>query len=462
MPNVSNVRDIQPPAPKASMNQRDVKSMGGVRSDGDSRGQRKRVLFLTHRVPYPPDRGDRIRGFHILQTLSKHFDVSLATVSDEPVTDEQWQVMDGLADRVAVQRINAKWGKIRGLTALALGGAVTPAYFYRRPLAKTIARWNAMQPFDAVVTLCTGMIDYARGIIGSAVRTISVHDESGGPHSGPYHILDLVDVDSAKWAEYALNSGGPMRWVYAAESKRLRRIEAGEQDRLDAVAVVSEAEANIYRNEVGDHPGLTVLRHAVDTEYFQPLPDSGSTPAANIVFIGVLNYKPNIEGIAWFVRNVMPLLRQRVPGVNLQIIGRHPSAEVVALGGEANVRVIGSVPDVRDYLRAAVASIAPLQIARGVQTKVLEAMASGRVAVCSRGAAEGIHASHGEHLFICHSPAQWAETLERVIGDAALRRQVGNAARRRIEDVYPWQKCYEPLAEVISGVRLNTTMNKAA
>jgi len=479
------------------MSNADASTVQRVRSDrSQPTGERKRVLFLTHRVPFPPDRGDRIRAFHILKFLSKRYDVSLAAVSEEPVMQEQWQVMEGLADRVAVQSISPRWSKLRGLASLALGGAVSPAYFYRRTLAKTIQRWHREQPFDAVVTFCTGMIRYARAVMnltplppregqGEGRRPISIDaalqqhavtdptdatlpqplpkregSRNNRPAKAPIHIIDLVDVDSAKWAEYSRSSKFPMNLIYAAEAKRLRHIEAGAQDRFDAVAVVSEAEANIYRKEVGAHAGLAVLRHAVDTQYFQPSPQADSQ---NIVFIGVLNYKPNVEGIIWFVRHVMPLLRGRVPQIKLQIIGRHPGTDVSALGNEENVEVVGSVPDVRPFMVNAAASIAPLQIARGVQTKVLEAMASGRVAVCSPGAAEGIHGSDGEHLLVCHAPAQWADTLERIITDRNLRQRIAASARQRIEEVYPWEKCYEPLATLIGGEReAGDTLRRAA
>ena len=464
MPNVTNVRDIPPPASTKRMNNLQVTSK---RTGATTAAlPRQRVLFLTHRVPYPPDRGDRIRAFHILQFLAARYDVSLAAVSDEPVTSDQMQVIESFTQRVAIQKINAKWGKLRGLVSLALGGAVSPAYFYRPALAKTIAAWHREEPFDAIVTFCTGMVSYARAITqehrperavpiahdnqefsGAKTPQTAMRSAARSRNVTPIHIIDLVDVDSAKWAQYAKHSKFPMNLIYAAEAKRLRAIEAGEHDHFDAIGVVSEAEANIYRNEVCQHPGLTVLRHAVDTQFHQPMADANSK---TIVFIGVRNYKPNVEGIIWFVRNVMPLLREQVPDVKLQIIGRHPSPHVTSLSSEANVEVIGSVPDVRDYLRAAVASIAPLQIARGVQTKVLEAMASGRVAVCSKGAAEGIHGNGGEHLLICDSPSQWAATLTNVITQPALRSRIASQARQRIEDQYRWEKCYEPLEKLIN------------
>ncbi|MEX2214457.1 MAG: TIGR03087 family PEP-CTERM/XrtA system glycosyltransferase [Phycisphaeraceae bacterium] len=405
---------------------------------GDSApGRRKRVLFLTHRVPFPPDRGDRIRAYHMLKYLSQRFDVSLACASDEPVTEGQMHILEGLADRVAIQPISPRWGKIRGLLSLATGGAITPAYFYRKPLSRTIRNWHAVQPFDAVLTYCTGMINYARDVIRS----------SPAGHK-PRHVIDLVDVDSAKWNEYARHARAPMKWLYATEAKRIAAIESGQRDHFDSIAVVSDAEAETYRREVGEHEGLTVLRHAVDTNYFKPLPDAGSW---TLVFVGVLNYKPNVEGISWFVKNVMPLLRHHLPNVKLQIVGRAPTPAVLALNDEPNVEVVGPVPDVRKYLRSASAAIAPLRIARGVQTKVLEAMASGRVAVCSPGAAEGIHAEAGKHLLIATEPQHWVDVLSQVLQDGHLRTAIATAARAQVEAIYPWEKCLAPLAELLTG-----------
>ncbi len=393
---------------------------------------RPRVLMLTHRVPYPLDRGDRIRAFHMLRTLAPHCDVALASMSQEPLTPEQRDVLASLTERCAVRRIDPRWSRLRGLAALATGGAITPACFFRRDLRRTLEQWQRERPFDAVLTYCSGMIRYARGLAPAA-----------------RHVLDLVDVDSAKWAQYARQGRGPMRWVYAAEARRLRRIEAGGKDHLDAVAVVSDAEAAVYRQTVGDHPRLTVLRHSIDADYFAPAPQAQTM---NLLFTGVLNYHPNVQGVLWFAREVLPLLRSRCGGsLRFQIVGREPCAEVLALSGVPGVEVVGSVPDVRPYLRRAAVVVAPLRIARGVQTKVLEAMASARVAVCSFGAAQGILATPGEHLFACDSPRHWAEQIELALGNVAMRARVGRLARERIESHYRWQSCYAPLLELVTG-----------
>ena len=397
-------------------------------------GDRKRVLMLSHRVPYPLDRGDRIRAYHILRHLSARFDVSLACTTEEPVTIAQQRAVEDLAGRVTIHPINRRYSRLRGVAALARGQAITPACFYRPALAQSLADWHRDDPFGTVFTYCTGMIHYARRLMQT--------------NPAPRHVIDLVDVDSAKWLDYSHNSSVPMRWVYRVESKRLAAIESGKRDRFDAVTVVSDAEADLYRSHVGEHCGLAVLRHAVDVEYFQPLADNDSQ---TIVFIGVLNYRPNVDGVTWFVHNVMPALRSRCENARLLIVGRDPSPAVEQLNEQAGVQVVGSVADVREYLQKAAAVIAPLRIARGVQTKVLEAMAAARVAVCSPPAARGIHARDGEHLLVADEPQQWVEQLQSVLTDTALRQRLARSARYQVQQVYPWDKCLQPLEWLISG-----------
>lgn len=413
--------------------------------------RKRRVLMLCHRVPFPLDRGDRIRAYHTLEYLSRHNDVAIACTSDEPVRPEQRDALGRLASRVAIQRISRPVSKIRGLGALATGGAITPACFYRRSLARTIRRWHDQEPFDVLLTYCTSMIGYARVLTGRdrVPGKISLSPEE---LTRPYlrHVIDLVDVDSVKWLDYSRQSRWPMRWLYATEANRLRRIEAGRFDFFDGVTVVSEAEARVYRRYVAGHPGLNVVRHAVDLDYFSPQPDRGGR---TIVFVGVLNYRPNADGITWFVDHVMPLLARRLDGVTLKIIGRHPTMRIRALGRRKGVEVVGSVPDVRPYLRDAAAVVAPLQIARGVQTKVLQAMASGRVVVCSAGAADGIDATDGKHLLVARDAHQWADHIACVLGDSGFRTRLSGAARTRMEQAYDWQACLRPLDRLLSGPR---------
>ena len=410
-----------------------------------------RVLMLTHRLPYPPDRGDRIRSYHMIQELAKHFDLAIACTSDEPVWLQHHQLLSTIAKRVAIQPISLHMSKIKSLHAMVTGKTITANYYYRQALADTIIQWHDESPFDVILTFCTGMIQYARLLIDHAKThgQSNQHQSQDLANANPIrHIVDLVDVDSLKWLSYAKHSWIPMRWVYKTESRRLRKIEAGRFDHFDAVTVVSPAEADAYKEKVGHHEGLTVVGNGVDLDYFSPLP---STESKTIVFVGVLNYKPNIDGIVWFVQYIFEPLRKHISDAKLMVVGRHPTPQVEELANEPGVEIVGSVPDVRTYLREAAAVIAPMQIARGIQNKVLEAMACCRAVVCSSQAAEGLHAVSGEHLLIAQEPTQWIEHLQRVLTDDDLRHQLESAARQHVEKHYSWQQRLEPMINLLNG-----------
>jgi len=416
-----------------------------------SADRRLRVLMLTHRLPYPPDRGDRIRSYHMLKELTRHFDVAIACTSDEPVWLQHHQLLSTLANRVAIQPISTPVSKYKSLVALATGQSITPCYHYRTGLADTILQWHEEAPFDVVLTFCTGMIHYARLIAPDKKHPLvrSNQRPSGKTAYTPVrHILDLVDVDSLKWRSYAKHTWPPLSWAYRTEARRLSKIEAGQLDHFDAVTVVSDSEAQAYRENIADHPGLAVIGNGVDLNYFTPLPD---TDSKTIVFVGVLNYKPNVEGVAWFVHHVFGLLRKQVGDARFLIVGRHPTPRIEELGNQPGVEVIGSVPDVRDYLKEASAVIAPLRIARGVQNKVLEAMACCRSVVCSPQAAEGIQARNQEHLFVADQPDQWVTQLQRVLNDPVIRQRVAHAARKHVEENYSWKEQLSPLIKLIKG-----------
>lgn len=404
----------------------------------------RRVLLLTHRVPYPPDRGDRIRAYHLLKLLSRHFEVGLACVSDEEVTVEQRQVLSQLAGRVSIQRTNKLVSKARGAAALARGEAVTPSLFYDPRLAKQIIQWHSKRPFDAVLTFCTGMIRYAR------MLTHPAHRPPEFARTRPIHVLDLVDVDSQKWSAYAAQTNGPMKWVYAKEAERLARIESGVEDRFDRISVISQAEADTYREYLRDHPGLAVAENGVDLEYFSPRPDISSQTA---VFVGVLNYKPNVEAVQWYVKEVMPLVLKKLPHARFLIVGKDPSAKVKALHHHQGVEVVGEVPDVRPYIEQAAAVVAPLKVARGVQNKVLEAMACRRAVVCSPEAADGIRALAGRHLLVADTPKMFSRYVLALMRDDHYRQQVAAAARRCVQRRYSWPQALGPMLELLGGGR---------
>jgi sugar transferase (PEP-CTERM/EpsH1 system associated) len=390
-------------------------------------------------MPYPPDRGDRIRSYHMLKLLSHHFDLAIACTSEEPAWLQHHQLLATIARRVAIQPIQPSSAKYRSLLAVARHRAITPTVFFRQALAETILQWHEQEPFDTVFTFCTGMIEYAR---------LLTHPDRKIKGPAPRHVIDLVDVDSIKWEAYANSTWSPMRCIYRRESKLLRRIEAGKEDHFDAIMAVSEAEVAAYRQHVGEHANLCAVGNGVDLNYFKPQEDSTSH---DMCFVGVLDYKPNADSVCWFVHHVLPQVRKKVPDARLLIVGRNPTPRIEDLARHPGVVVIGSVPDVRTYIAQAALVIAPLQIARGVQNKVLEAMASQRLTICSPAAAEGIDAEDGRHFLVAHDPEQWAAHVERGFNDIAYRQRIAAAAREQVETAYAWSSRLEPMLKLITG-----------
>lgn len=388
-----------------------------------------KVLFLAHRVPYPPDKGDRIRTYQMLRWLSQRAEVSLACLADEPVAAETTAVLNDLAERVAIVPIggSARW--LRVLGSLACGGTASEGAFASRRLAAIVEAWGRDTPFQAVVASASSLVPYLRL---PALRQTPA-------------IVDLMDVDSQKWLDYAASSRWPRSWLYRLEGQRLRKIEQQLPAWARGILLASDAEKALYRAFAPDGP-ILALNNGVDLDYFRP---AAPAFAPRCVFVGALDYRPNVDAACWFVREVWPLLRERCPQAQLALVGRRPAAAVTELAAVPGVEVIGQVPDVRPHVRAASVVVVPLRLARGVQNKVLEALAMARATVASPAALCGVRAQPGKHLLSAETPAEWVEAVMRLFNDPALRADLGTAARRYVEEQHRWERSLEPLAGLI-------------
>jgi len=435
--------------------------------------------MLTHRVPGPPDRGDRIRAHHLLRALAGRCDVTLACLADEPVADAVRDELAGLTRELLIAPVRPVHRRAQAARALFTGHAITPAAMLDSVLLRQIVARHQRQPFDTVLTYCTGMIGYVQALY-DAERIAGCHDRSGTPvgradlmcnpgkHgtadcgadrrvaperriAGFRHVLDLVDVDSLKWSGFAESTRGPMRLVYGAEARRLRDVEAGRVVPFDAVTVISAHEAERYREHVGTAYTPTVVGNGVDLDRFYPATKSERERVGPVLtFTGVMSYKPNADAVAWFARRVMPRVRAAVPDARFDIVGKSPGPAVLALGELPGVRVVGAVNDTAGYLRQSAAAVAPMKIAPGVQNKVLEAMACGLAAVCSSCAAAGIAAQPGRHLLVADNEADTAAHCVRLLLHPGYRHEIGNDARQRIESRYRWSARLAPMMELIT------------
>jgi sugar transferase (PEP-CTERM/EpsH1 system associated) len=265
-------------------------------------------------------------------------------------------------------------------------------------------------------------------------------------------ILDLVDVDSEKWRAYAERTAWPANRIYGLEARLLSRYEQRAADLFEAVLLVSEAEASLFRALGGRNCQVRHVSNGVDLDYFSPAPDRPSpsgTPST--VFCGAMDYPPNIDAVSWFATDVLPRLRGRLSRqASFSIVGSNPAPRVRALAGLPGVRVTGAVPDVRPFVAEAAVSVAPMRIARGVQNKVLEAMAMGKAVVATEQAFEGIEAVAGEELCVVpDEPEAFAAAVAGLLADPARAAAMGRRARRRMERDYAWAARLKTLEDLL-------------
>jgi len=354
------------------------------------------LLFLAHRIPFPPNKGDKIRSFHLLRHLSTRYAIHLGAFVDDP---DDWQHRDALKPYCASIKLlplHPRRAKLASLVGLLTGEALTLPYYRNRELA----RWAHELAASGAVT---------RGLAFSSAMAQFM------PAGLARRVLDMVDVDSDKWTQYAPTQRWPLSWLYAREGRKLAAWEARVAQDFDATLLVSNAEAALLqqRAPAAQHK-IGAFENGVDADYFSPArdyPNPYPPDVQGVVFTGAMDYWPNVDAVGWFAERIFPTVRAAVPGAQFTIVGSHPRDAVLELARQPGVVVTGSVPDVRPWLAHAACAVAPLRIARGVQNKVLEAMAMARPVVASAQAAEGIRAEAGRDFTLALGEAEFARAV---------------------------------------------------
>jgi sugar transferase (PEP-CTERM/EpsH1 system associated) len=261
-------------------------------------------------------------------------------------------------------------------------------------------------------------------------------------------IMDFCDMDSLKFADYARGSRGPMRWLMQREAKLLFQFERQVAQRVDASLFVSEAEADLFRERSGA-ANVQAIENGIDTDFFDPAAafERVDMRGKLIVFTGQMDYRPNVEAVTWFAEAVLPQIRVAHPEAVFVIVGRNPTDAVAALAKQDGVQVTGEVGDVRPWLAAAACVVAPLKIARGIQNKVLEAMAMARPVVASGPAAEGI--DHDGTILSGDTVAEVSDAVNGLLSDAQAATAMGRKARERVQNRYGWSARLAPLDALI-------------
>lgn len=377
------------------------------------------LLFLAHRIPYPPDKGDKIRSWHLLKHLTKNWNVHLGAFVDDPDDWRHLGVLRSVCADVKLCALDPRMRKLYSLSGLLRGEALTLPYYRHQDLAVWV-RGKMGDGVDAAMVFSSAMAQYVIDF-----RNLR-------------RVMDFVDIDSDKWRQYAPTKAWPLSWLYRRESGCLLAWERQVAGAFDQSFFVSAAEADDFRNLAPESGGkISYFNNGVDAAYFDPTISYGNpfpAGARAIVFTGAMDYWPNIDAVAWFAKAVLPALRLQNPDVVFYIVGSRPSGEVKALASDAVV-VTGRVEDVRPYLAHATVVVAPLRIARGIQNKVLEAMAMSKTVVASPQALEGIAARIGEEILCAESAEEFVSELDR----AMTGWNCGRAARDRVLADYSWE-----------------------
>lgn len=382
------------------------------------------LLYLVHRLPYPPNKGDKVRSFNLLRHLAKKHRIHLGTFIDDPEDEAYLEKVRSYCVDMHVARLTPRIAKLRSLRGLLSGEALSLPYYRNAGLRDWVARTCAGSRIEHAVVFSSVMADYVPDMLRLPT------------------LVDFVDVDSAKWTQYASTHRWPLSWLYRREGERLLAWERSVAEKAVRSFFVTAAEADMFRRAApASADRVEAIGNGVDAEFFSPehpLASPFSADESPIVFTGAMDYWPNVDAAVWFAGAVLPRLRQRFPAVRFYIVGRSPDAAVQALANDDAIVVTGTVDDVRPYLQHAAVVVAPLRIARGIQNKVLEAMAMARPVIASTACAGAIDAACGSELLAAGTPDDYIAHIDKLLADPALADAIGQAARQRVLVSYSW------------------------
>lgn len=394
------------------------------------------LLFLCHRIPFPPDKGDKIRSFQLLKHLSHSYRIHLACQVDDKNDLEHIPALREFCVDVKTVYNGGLSRQARALPALLRGKPLSVGMFS----SITLKNWVEKKVFEG-------------GLVGAFVYSSAMSQflESASCKALPT-VLDFVDVDSEKWLQYSRQKSGLARWLYSREAKTLLEFDKAAAQNVNRSLFVSEPEAELFRSLAPESSdSVYAVKNGIDLEAFSPHSSWASPyagPGPTFVFTGSMDYWPNVDAVTWFANDIFPLVLTKYPTAAFYIVGARPTSAVRDLAIDGKIYVTGKVDKVQPYLSHATAAVAPLRIARGIQNKVLEAMAMGKPAIVTPDALEGIDATPGQDVLLARTPADFANATEDLI-DKGRAEQIGRNARLRAEHDFGWAAQFKILDSIL-------------
>lgn len=410
----------------------------------------REILFLCHRIPFPPDRGDKIRSHHILKRLARFAQVHVATFADDDFDMTEEAELAALASTYKLVR-RSKPLLLAGLQSLAARQPVSLSAFRDRSMSAYVENLLSKRKISTIYVFSGQMGQYVPESFGGRV------------------IADFVDVDSAKFKAYAAKGSGLMNWVNAREGELLGAEEIRLAARADVSLFVARTEAELFLSclpsDMRGKVDVRVLPNGIDSFTFDPILVGPETrmldcPGPRLIFTGQMDYAPNVEAVTRVIERILPLIRRSLPDATFHVVGRNPEPELLDRHGRGGCFVWGRVNDIRPWLKAADLCIVPLEIARGVQNKVLEAMSMALPVVLTSEAATGIDAVDGQHFRIADSDEGLSAVACDLLTNVRRARVLGGAARRFVSENVSWQMALASLPDLV-GCRGRAALDAA-
>ena len=398
----------------------------------------KDLLFLVHRIPFPPNKGDKIRSWNILAHLASRYNVHVGAFIDDP---HDWQYtgrIEGNASSSFFRKLDRRTGTARSFLSLLKGEPLSCGYYRDRAMQRWVDRTVQENRIERVFVYSSSMAQYIPANLEAGSRVV----------------VDFVDIDSDKWRQYAERKSWPMSFIYRREARTLFKVEKEITSSVDASAFVSGDEADLFRKMApAESTNVYGIANGVDCDFFNPDVRSDApypTDRTNIVFTGAMDYWANVDAATWFADDILPKIRAALPECAFWIVGANPTPEIIKLGDRDGISVTGRVEDVRPFIRHATISVAPLRVARGIQNKVLEAMALAKAVVATPQAMEGIDAIDGAEVFVEETAEAFAERVVTLARSPDLE-TAGARARQRVLSSYGWLANLQKFEGILEG-----------
>ena len=396
------------------------------------------IGVVSQRVPYPPNKGEKLRTFHQIERLvNLGYKVTVLSLCENESEVENGKA---LSNKLGIEVVPFRTrNKVMQYSwALLNQQPLSVGAFFSSALQKCIDE-ALLGKFDVLFLSASSLGYYVFNSPSYLQRQCRL-------------FMDMMDVDSDKWRQYYESSRWPMNWVYKRESEGIRQLEKRACEDFEAAFLIANEEVKLFSSTVSSAKTVKVLGNGLDFSAFYPAANTSQSDSAHFLFTGVMDYKPNVDAVIWFVTHCWPAIKMQFPDAKFTIAGMNPTQEVKALGtNDPNIDVTGFVDDILPYFHNATAFVAPFRLARGVQNKVLQAAACALPIVTTSMGAEGIAFADQNAMWIVDDAESFVGACIQTVESQDIGREKGRTALNALLASYSWENQLKPLEEALSN-----------